>query len=153
MKLLNKVTETSLLVIASNTISGMISALDIHDHAVEDIEAILEDDEDAAAAIIAALEAMRDDPQLIDKVTTRGYNHFGDYRTDVKPWQVVRRFANLWRLRLFDTGTAATRYRVIYGYHYQTRQVLVLAIVSKDDFDYEIDSDIARRILADWAEL
>lgn len=47
--------------------------------------------------------------------------------------------------------TPATVYRVVYGYHWHTRQVCILAIVHKDEFDYDnLNSSLAQRILADW---
>ena len=130
----------------------MIRALDIHINARADIVQIRATDIKAAAAILAALEQVKADPALIDKLTTHGENHFGAHRLGVKRWESVRKMGNLWRFRLFDTP--ATEYRVIYGYHVQYRQICVLAVVRKEDFDYDdLNSDIARRILDDWGNL
>ena len=106
----------------------------------------------AAAAILASLEQIKADPDLIDKLTTHGDNYFGVQRLGVKRWESVRRVGNLWRFRLFDTP--ATSYRVVYGYHVQYRQVCVLAVVRREEFDYDnLNSDISRRILEDWNNL
>lgn len=122
--------------------------LDIHDHAKADLRALRASDPHAAAAIIVALEQLGADPRLIDKLTTHGSNDFGVVRLGVKAWEKARGVGNLWRFRVFDTP--ATLYRVVYGYHWQTKQICVLAVVHKKEFDYELDSDIARRILDDW---
>ncbi|MBL8446726.1 MAG: hypothetical protein JNJ44_04850 [Zoogloeaceae bacterium] len=130
----------------------MIPALDIHLHAAQDIARLREIDVKAAAAVLVALEQIKADPRAIDKLTTHGENRLGTARLGVKRWEAVRRVANLWRFRVFDTP--ATTYRVVYGYHYQTRQICVLAVVLKEEFDYDdLDSDLARRILADWRSI
>ena len=101
------------------------------------------------------LEQIDADPHAIDKLTMRGNSDVGKGRINVKPWESARtdRLApKLWRLRVLDS--AATDYRVVYGFHWQSRQICVLAIVHKDNFDYDDhESDIVKRILADWAEL
>lgn len=127
----------------------MIRSLDIHLNAKADILRIRESDVHAAAAIIATLEQIKADPLLIDKLTTHGDVEFGAVKLGVKRWESARRKGNLWRFRALDTP--ATSYRVVYGYHMQYRQICVLAVVHKEEFDYDDhDSDIARRVLADW---
>ena len=130
----------------------MIRALDVHPHAKDDIRKIRETDLQAAAAVLVTLEQIQADPAAIDKLTTYGDNDVGAFTLNVKPWQRVRSIGNLWRFRILDTP--ATSYRVVYGYHYQTRQLCVLAVVHKEAFDYDkLDSDIARRIISDWRAL
>lgn len=127
--------------------------VDVHDHAKADLDQLWQTDPLAAAAVMAALEQMQADPRLIDKLTRHGNNDFGAVRLNVKRWQAVRpRAGDLWRFRVLDTP--ATSYRVVYGYHYQTRQICVLAVVYKTDFNYDdLTSSFAKRILADWAAL
>jgi mRNA-degrading endonuclease RelE of RelBE toxin-antitoxin system len=120
--------------------------VDLHYHAEEDLRRLQGTDPRAAAAVLVTLQQIEADPRASDKLTTHGDNQVGAVRIGVKGWQAPR--GNLWRFRVFDTP--ATVYRVVYGYHWQTRQVCVLAVVHKDEFDYELDSDIAKRILADW---
>ncbi len=122
--------------------------LDLHDHAVDDLRQLKIDDPRAAAAVLVALEQIEADPKAIDKLTTRGNNEVGAVRIGVKQWQAAKEIGNLWRFRVFDSP--ATVYRVVYGYHWSTQQICVFAVVHKEKFDYELDSDIARRILADW---
>ena len=125
--------------------------IDIHDNAKDDLRALRTSAPPVAAAILAALQQMEADPRLIDKLTTYGANEFGSVRIGVKQWEKAKGIGNLWRFRVFDTP--ATVYRVIYGYHYQTKQICVLAVVHKEGFNYELDSDIARRILNDWRDI
>lgn len=122
--------------------------IDIHENAVEDLRRVKDENPRAAATILVTLEQIEADPKAIDKLTTHGDNQVGAERIGVKSWQEAKRIGNLWRFRVFDTP--ATVYRVVYGYHWQTRQICVLAVVHKEEFNYELDSDIAKRILADW---
>jgi hypothetical protein len=49
--------------------------------------------------------------------------------------------------------TPATRYRIVFGYHWRIRKIVILAIVHKEDLTYDnLNSEIAKRILADWYE-
>jgi hypothetical protein len=126
--------------------------IDVLDNARQDILALRRSDKRAAAAVIAILEQLKADPQALDKLTTVGPNEVGSIRIGVKSWASMRRRANLWRFRILDTP--ATIYRVVYGYHWHTQQLCVLAVVRKDEFDYDdTNSDIARRILGDWDSL
>lgn len=122
--------------------------VDIHENAIVDLRRLKSVEPRAAATILATLEQIEADPNAIDKLTTHGDNHIGVERLGVKRWQEAKRIGSLWRFRVFDTP--ATVYRVIYGYHWQTRQICVLAIVHKEEFNYELDSTIARRVLSDW---
>lgn len=108
----------------------------------------------AAAAVMVALEQIEADPKAIDKLTTHGddpeVGKNDRVRLGIKRWETAKRHSVLlWRFRIFDTP--ATVYRVVYGYHWQTKQICILAVVHKEEFDYDnLDSDIAKRILGDW---
>lgn len=108
----------------------------------------------AAAAVMVALEQIEADPKAIDKLTTHGddpeVGKNDPVRLGIKRWETAKRHSVLlWRFRIFDTP--ATVYRVVYGYHWQTKQICILAVVHKEEFDYDnLDSDIAKRILGDW---
>lgn len=125
----------------------------IHDHAKGDVVGIAMTNIDAAATILVFFEQLKIDPKkTIDVLTTRGENELGDNRINVKAWQKVIKIANLWRLRVLDTP--ATMHRIFYGYHYQTQQLCVLAVVDKESYDYDdLTTEINRRIIADWQTL
>lgn len=128
--------------------------IDVSPGAQDDLAALLGSDPEAWKSVMATLEQMQADPALVDKLTThRSDQEFGESRVNVKQWQSALRKerANLWRFRVLDTP--ATNYRVVYGYHYQTRQICLFAVVVKEDFDYEPTSDLGRRILAEWSQL
>lgn len=123
--------------------------LDITEHAVQDLNQLWVGDPAAASAVVVVLEQLEADAGLVDKLTTYGDNPVGQNRINVKRWENAKSRGNLWRFRILDTP--ATVYRVVYGYHWQTRQLCVLAIVHKDGFNYDdLNSSLAQRILADW---
>ena len=129
-----------------------MKTVDVHEHAVEDISLLRKTNVRVAAEVLALLDHIEADPRAIDKLTTRGNNHFGAARIGVKRWESVWRRDGLWRFRMFDTP--ATGWRVIYGYNSKTRQICVLAVVKKEDFDYDDhESPIAKRILEDWRSI
>lgn len=130
--------------------------IDITTGARDDLGNVWKDNPEAAATITVMLEQLQADPKVLDKLTTKGDNTIGDYQINVKPWEKAKPRGNLWRFRILDTP--ATSHRIIYGYHWQTRQLCIFAIVDKDmpleEFDYDnLNSDIAKRVLADWNAL
>lgn len=126
--------------------------IDIHDNAEDDLDKLWLSEAGAAAVIAVTLETLEADPKAIEKLTTYGDINIGELRGNAKPWGSATRSRNLWRLRVLDTP--ATNYRIVYGYHYQTRQLCALAIVHKDNFDYDDhNSEIVQRIFADWSAI
>lgn len=125
----------------------------VHDHAKKDVADIAKANIDVAATVLVFLEQLKVDPKTtIDVLTTRGENELFENRINVKEWQKVKRFANLWRLRVLDTP--ATMHRIFYGYHYQTQQLCVLAVVDKENYDYDdLTTEINKRIIADWQSI
>lgn len=127
-------------------------SVDVHPHAWEDLKELRATNKPAAAAILVALEQIKADPNVIDKMTTHGNNCVGVAQINVKRWEKARGMGNFWRFRVLDTP--ATSYRILYGYQWQTRQLCVLAVVSKENFDYDdLSTDTAKRILEDWRAL
>jgi len=122
--------------------------IDVLPGAEEDIERLEAADPDALSAVLAFIEEAEADAELETKLTTVGNVQFGDFLVNIRRWVLAQSSGNLLRLRILDTP--ATVYRVVYGFNWRRRRVGVLAIVHKDKFDYEIDSRLARRILADW---
>lgn len=128
--------------------------IDLRKNAENDIRQLRATNIPAAAAVMVALEQIEADPKAIDKLTTHGddpeVGKADPVRLGIKRWETAKRHgAPLWRFRIFDTP--ATVYRVVYGYHWQTKQICILAVVHKEEFDYDnLDSEIAKRILDDW---
>lgn len=133
-----------------NTQLVIVKSVRIHPHMLQDLENEDVPDE-VVADILSLLEQIEADPLVVDKLTTHGDNEFGSTTVNVKRWQTMRsnRRDDLWRFRILDCP--ATTYRIVYGYEMKARKIHVLALVHKDEFDYDDhDTPIAKRILADW---
>ena len=122
--------------------------IDVLPGAEEDMDRLAEADPAALAVVLAFLEEAEADPKLETILTTTGDVDFGNFQLSIKRWASAQSAGNLLRIRILDTP--ATVYRVIYGYDWGKRRIGILAIVHKDDLDYEIDSKLSRRILDDW---
>jgi mRNA-degrading endonuclease RelE of RelBE toxin-antitoxin system len=129
------------------------STFDICESADADLDRLWDNDPKAAAAVVVALDEVQADPELIEKLTTRGDVEFETQRLGIKQWREAQRANNnLWRFRILDTP--ATSYRVVYGFHWQLRHICILAIGHKDQLDYDnLDKDLSERILADWFDI
>ena len=85
-------------------------------------------------------------------VHTQLFN-FGSYLIKVKEWATARP-QGIWRFRVLDTP--ATSYRVVYGWHWKTQYLWILAVVHKEnkEFDYDnLNAPISARIISDWRSL
>ena len=126
--------------------------IDIHSNASADLHRLRKFAPEAVASVLMALQQLQADPLALDKLTTHGNNDLAGTKLNVKRWESARsRRGDLWRFRALETP--ATTYRVIYGYDWRARQMCVLAVVSKDEFDYDTQSDLGKRIFADWRNL
>ena len=126
--------------------------IDVHDSAVADLERISKTHPDVVAAVLATLELLEADPRVLDKLTNRGNNQVGSARFNVVPWIEARaKKGDLWRMRILDSP--ATVYRLVYGYYWPNKQLCVLGVFSKDEFDYDPQSDFGKRLLSDWRSL
>jgi hypothetical protein len=123
-------------------------SIDVLPGAVHDIALLEVSDPEALAVVLTFLQEAEAESRLIDQFTSYGNVDLGKFRVNVKPWVLARATDNLFRIRILDTP--ATVYRVVYGYDWRQRRIGILAIIHKDLFDYEIDSQIADRIFNDW---
>lgn len=131
---------------------GIIRHIDVHLHAKADLTALWVSDPEAAAIVHVTLEQLEADPKAIDLLTSKGDNDVAGYRVNVKFWQSLRFVGDVWRFRILDTS--ATSYRIVYGYNWQLRQLCVLAILHKDQLDYDDhDNELTKRIIEDWRSL
>lgn len=125
-------------------------SISIHNNAKNDLLAIKQVDRHSAALILTFLQELKIDPDWLNKLLMYGDNQISDQGFNAQEWQALKKTANLWRLKLLDCP--AFGYRVIYGYHWQIQYLVIYAVVDRRDFNYEVDTDISRRILSDWNE-
>jgi hypothetical protein len=126
--------------------------LDVHENAELDLDELWDSQPHAAAALDVTLDEICADADVIKHLTGRGDVKIGTQQLNIKGWVTARRRdSNLARIRVLDTP--ATRYRIVFGYYWRIHKIVILAIVHKDDLTYDnLNSKIAKRILADWHE-
>lgn len=125
-------------------------ALFIHDDAKADLLALRKSEPRTAGRILALLEQLEGDPDLLDRLTQHDY---GSADFHVSRWQSQwREGRNLWRLKVWDLEGNGLRYRIIYAFEPRTHHYQLLAIAPRE-FDYDAKHPIGQRILHAYEEL
>jgi mRNA-degrading endonuclease RelE of RelBE toxin-antitoxin system len=129
-------------------------SIEILPGAQADLEALALKNPRAAATIATFLEEAHADSDIVDKCTSATPVEIviGQFPVvSARPWINARGDNdNLFRFRLLETP--ATNYRVVYGYDWRSRQIGILAVVKRKEFDYGLSGDLARRIRNDWRD-
>lgn len=126
----------------------------LSNEASAELDALWENDFDAAALIEAIFDELEADQSLLDSLTDHGFIRRDDPSYDVNKWvELWRRGINLWRLKPFDCDGRSLPYRVIYAYVPTKRRYVVLGIVPRDFDTYDSNNERGKRILAAYAEL
>lgn len=137
----------------------------VHDDAADDLVGILAQDPPAGAQLVALLEQLECDQDLLDRLTQHGFGgrpaqpQPRTARFNVSKWvQAQIQDMNMWRLRGFDDECSS--YRCIYAFQPPIDRYVILGIGRKTDtattieeFDYELDSDLSLRIQAAYRQL
>ncbi|TXI12539.1 MAG: hypothetical protein E6Q68_03665 [Polynucleobacter sp.] len=126
--------------------SGFTSySLEIHGDAEEDLDQIFSENEDAGAAILALLEVLKEDQDLLERLTQRRFINYGEPHFSVDEWQETRRSKlNLWRIRELSSSEAG-QYRIIYAFNPQQLRYYVLAILDRE-IVYDTSNQRVKRI-------
>lgn len=123
--------------------------------ALTDIKNILLLDDLSGKRILAVLEQAKRDKTFFAKFRKHGHRDVIDDRLDVKQWkrmQVMGR--DVWRIRLPDLETNGKTFRVVYAFKKPPETIYILAIVRREDIDYDNpDHPFSRRILDALASL
>lgn len=128
----------------------------IHSSAVVDIRMLKERDVNGISKVLSLLSELKADPELIDCLNIQGRDlEFADGgHGNVLRVQSVKRIADVWRLKCWDSDDALMPYRVIYaffpaGQYRKVPEVFVLAVVDRSQYNYEPHHAITQRVLAD----
>lgn len=122
--------------------------LSVHEDADADLEAVARRTPRTAGRILALLEELEADQDLLDRLSQHdfGKHRPADFHVSrwVEQWNKGR---NLWRLKVWDLEEHGIRYRIIYAFVPNRHHYHVLGIVPRS-FDYEEGHPLTRRILA-----
>lgn len=123
-------------------------ALFVHDDAKSDLLAIREENPEVAGKILALLEQLEADADLLDRLTQHDFGAYHSADFHVTKWQNQwRKGRDLWRLKVWDLEDSGVRYRIVYAFKPQEQHYHVLAIVPRSEFDYKEQEPISQRIL------
>ncbi|MEY3881518.1 MAG: hypothetical protein RIQ94_2314 [Pseudomonadota bacterium] len=119
----------------------------IHDDATEDLKKILHANRDDAIKLLAFIEQLKADSNLIKKLLEHG---FGDDKSElisVKKWLSVHKIERqpVWRLRAWNLEQQGLKYRLIYLFNWHDKSHYIMAIIHRGDFDYDDPNDPIRK--------
>lgn len=128
-------------------------ALFIHDDASADLDALWERQPQAAARIVALLEELEGNHDLLDRLTQHDYGAYQSADFHVSKWQEQwRKGRDLWRLKVWELEEHGLRYRVVYAFMPKKHQYHILAIAPRE-FDYDANHPIGQRIIRAYQAL
>lgn len=131
----------------------MIAGLYIHRDAASDLESVRSADAVAAARIVALLQQLKADPDLLDRLTQDGFDSRYQHGFQVGSFQSQQRQKqNLWRLKVWDLCDRLIPYRVVYAFDQKGYRHIVLGIVHRN-FGYDAADPRTRRIVAAYERL
>lgn len=128
-------------------------AIFIHNDAKVDLLALRAREPQAAGRILALLEQLEGDPDLLDRLTVHDYGAYGSADFHVSKWQAQwRKGRDLWRLKVWELEEKGIRHRIVYAFEPRKQHYHVLAIAPRE-FNYDENHPIGQRILRAYEEL
>lgn len=127
----------------------------LHDDVKDDFKRISVNSPAAVGRIAAALEAAEEDETLLQHLHSKHYRTYGDHDIDVKKWALANRLGYaLSRFRFFYLEENGFLYRIIYALDDEYDECHVLAILRRDEIDYDDpDHPINQRIFCAYQGL
>ena len=125
----------------------------IHDDAKQDLSKLWDKDPGATGRILAFLEQLEGDADLLDRLTQHDFGVSGTHDFHISKWyQQWNRGKDLWRLKLWDLEDKGLRYRIIYAFIPRQKNYHILAIAPRE-FNYDPEHPITKRILSAYEGL
>ena len=125
----------------------------VHRDALDDLERLWGESENAAAMISVFLEELQDNQEILDNLTRNKFVHELEPRYGVEMWAgQQQKKRNLWRLKVWNFDGDLINYRVIYAFHPRENRYYVLGIPSRD-FNYDASHPTSTRILKAYDDL
>lgn len=121
--------------------------------AEEDLDALYEVDEDAAAEIETALDEIGNDQRLLERLIDKKFKSIGTPEFDVDRFEELwQKGLNLLRLKFWDWQGSVIPYRVLYAYAPLTDIYYVLAVVERNHA-YDTKHPIIARVVRQYDAL
>lgn len=125
--------------------------IDVHNDATDDLLGIQKANPDDFYKLVVFIQQLKADKQLTNKLLENGYGSNWNAPISVKKWISTSKIERilLWRLRSMELEKRGLKYRFIYFYYYPTKKYIILAIVLRDEFDYDdTNNETRKRIIA-----
>lgn len=127
--------------------------LPVHPDALNDLGTLAHAAPGIAARLLALLQTVRLDSQLLDLLTVHDYGANERDIFHVSRWQEFWRDGkDLWRLKFWELEHQGHKYRIVYALKRGTGDHQVLGILQRD-FNYDAKHPTTRRILLAYEEL
>lgn len=131
--------------------------LTVHPHAKDDLKRLLQNDVNGVGKLLALLQEIQTSPTLIDLLNVRDctFKVGKNGTANACGFASLRPRRDLWRLKTWDSDNELIPYRIIYGFFpvqpgRPIPKILILAVVFRDEYDYEHDHAITLRVLRDY---
>lgn len=111
----------------------------VHNDATCDLKRIKESDPEGFYRLVAFIQQIRTDARLVDKLLDHGHGSDRKEPISVMKWigvQKVERL-NVWRVKSWDLERQRLKYRLIYCYNWPDQSYNIMAIVPRDEIDYD----------------
>lgn len=118
----------------------------VHADAMADLRALHASDPVSEARIVALLQEIEGNQDLLDRLTQHDYGRERTAPFNVSKWlEKWNKSTDLWRIKLWDLEDKGVYYRIIYAYMRGKQLYHVLAIAPRN-FDYDTTHELSQRI-------
>lgn len=125
----------------------------VHDDAEEELDALWETNEDAAAFIETFLEEIQNDQRLLESLTIKGHVKSDALRFDVEEIESQKKEKrNLWRVKIWDIENRDGKIRIVYAFHPKEFRYYILGITPRD-INYDTSHPRFKKLLNAYEEL
>jgi mRNA-degrading endonuclease RelE of RelBE toxin-antitoxin system len=129
-----------------------------HDDLEEDLERLLGVDPKIVSQVLALIEQLQADPDLLDDLLRDGYGGTPWKPApkavfNVRAWgRAQDRGLNLWAVRDFELSRMGFEFRIVYAIFPESQLIYLLAIIERA-WNYDVSSPISRRIFDSYRAL
>ncbi len=112
--------------------------VNVHNDAVQDLQEIRTKNPLAFGRIVALIQELTTDPRLVDKLLDHNFGADGRGTVSVMKWiKAWRANVPVRRLKFWDLEKTGLKYRLLYIYNWPDKSYNIMAIVARDEFDYD----------------
>jgi hypothetical protein len=121
----------------------------IHGDAEADLESLRREHQEIADEVLIRLQELQGDQELLDALTDDNFGANQSAEIHVRKWaRLWKAGQDIWRLKFWKLADYGIPLRIVYAYLPGARRYYVLAVVHKEDINYDDPDDpLSQRIL------